>query len=194
VTIYSTCIHGWRNISGERLTSNDLLRSRNGLNSTLSLGRYTEGFPATWLSRYPNLTILYSAIHPTVRSRLPFATTHYRFVCISPAQPTILPIDRQTTKQTMWLINTPHPMRMGASRSFSLPLKKMHRIQQTSRFLSQVATPPNSKKYEAVVVGAGPAGVAVVGNLLEQNRKPILWVDDLFQGGRLNKYYREVPR
>lgn len=50
------------------------------------------------------------------------------------------------------------------------------------------------KKYAAVVVGAGPAGVAVVGNLLEQKKAPILWVDDIFQGGRLNKYYRAVPR
>ena len=49
-------------------------------------------------------------------------------------------------------------------------------------------------KYEAVVVGAGPAGIAVVGNLLEANRKPILWVDEQFSGGRLDQYYREVPR
>lgn len=52
----------------------------------------------------------------------------------------------------------------------------------------------NSQRYSAVVVGAGPAGAAVVGNLLEQKRAPVLWVDDLFQSGRLNKYYREVPR
>lgn len=50
------------------------------------------------------------------------------------------------------------------------------------------------RKYEAVVVGAGPAGIAVVGNLLEQGKSPIFWVDDLFHGGRLNKFYREVPR
>lgn len=50
------------------------------------------------------------------------------------------------------------------------------------------------KKYGAVVVGAGPAGIAVVGNLLEQKKAPILWVDHKFQGGRLNEYYREVPR
>ncbi|CAL3962545.1 unnamed protein product [Diplocarpon coronariae] len=48
-------------------------------------------------------------------------------------------------------------------------------------------------RYEAVVVGAGPAGIAVVGNLLEQKKGPILWVDHQLQGGRLNKYYREVP-
>lgn len=51
-----------------------------------------------------------------------------------------------------------------------------------------------SKRYEAVVVGAGPAGLAVVGNLLEREIKPILWVDGKFEGGRLNEYYREVPR
>lgn len=34
-----------------------------------------------------------------------------------------------------------------------------------------------------------------VGNLLEQGKKPILWIDnDEFSGGRLNKFYREVPR
>ncbi len=50
------------------------------------------------------------------------------------------------------------------------------------------------RKYEAVVVGAGPAGLAAVGNLLEQKKSPILWVDDRFNGGRLDRYYREVPR
>ncbi|KHJ31505.1 hypothetical protein EV44_g5823 [Erysiphe necator] len=49
------------------------------------------------------------------------------------------------------------------------------------------------QNFEAVVVGAGPAGIAVVGNLIEQKKTPILWVDDEFQAGRLNKCYREVP-
>lgn len=61
------------------------------------------------------------------------------------------------------------------------------------RFLSQMARDIDTK-YEAVVVGAGPAGICAVGNLLEQKREPILWVDDAMSGGRLNKYYREVPR
>jgi hypothetical protein len=47
--------------------------------------------------------------------------------------------------------------------------------------------------YEAVVVGAGPAGITVVGNLLEQKVEPILWIDDAFNGGRINYAYREVP-
>jgi cation diffusion facilitator CzcD-associated flavoprotein CzcO len=61
-------------------------------------------------------------------------------------------------------------------------------------FSSSNADVQPGQKYEAVVVGAGPAGIAVVGNLLEQNRKPILWVDHQFSGGRLNRFYREVPR
>jgi cation diffusion facilitator CzcD-associated flavoprotein CzcO len=56
------------------------------------------------------------------------------------------------------------------------------------------ASATRDEHYSAVVVGAGPAGVAVVGNLLEQKKSPVLWVDDEFSGGRLNKYYREVPR
>ncbi|KXS95069.1 hypothetical protein AC578_9577 [Pseudocercospora eumusae] len=47
--------------------------------------------------------------------------------------------------------------------------------------------------YEAVVVGAGPAGITAVGNLLENRIDKILWVDDHFDGGRVNGYYREVP-
>lgn len=51
------------------------------------------------------------------------------------------------------------------------------------------------QRYAAVVVGAGPAGLAVVGNLLErQIGGRIAWVDPSFQAGRINKKYREVPR
>lgn len=51
------------------------------------------------------------------------------------------------------------------------------------------------KRYGAVVVGAGPAGLAVVGNLLEQKKGPILWIADVkkFGGGRLHRMYRAVP-
>lgn len=47
--------------------------------------------------------------------------------------------------------------------------------------------------YDAVVVGAGPAGITAVGNLLENGVNKILWVDEAFNGGRVNEYYREVP-
>ena len=53
-------------------------------------------------------------------------------------------------------------------------------------------TPP--VKCAAVVVGAGPAGLAVVGNLLERQLGKIAWIDPCFQAGRVNRQYREVPR
>lgn len=48
---------------------------------------------------------------------------------------------------------------------------------------------------DAVVVGGGPAGIAVVGNLLQHlpRHHRQLWVDPSFQSGRVNARYREVP-
>lgn len=48
---------------------------------------------------------------------------------------------------------------------------------------------------DAVVVGAGPAGLAVVGSLLQHlpQRHEQLWVDPYFDGGRVNAKYRQVP-
>lgn len=84
---------------------------------------------------------------------------------------------------------------MRAARGFFLALNSIAKSQPCARCLSGTTLTGRSReKYEAVVVGGGPAGVAVVGNLLEQKKSPILWVDDVFEGGRLNKYYREVPR
>lgn len=51
----------------------------------------------------------------------------------------------------------------------------------------------SGRRYETVVVGAGAGGIGAVGNLLEVQKGPILWADEVFDGGRLNKYYREVP-
>jgi hypothetical protein len=48
-------------------------------------------------------------------------------------------------------------------------------------------------KYTAMVVGAGPAGLTVIGNLLEQGHDNIIWVDNSFEGGRVNAAYRVVP-
>lgn len=51
------------------------------------------------------------------------------------------------------------------------------------------------QRCAAVVVGAGPAGLAVIGNLLErQIGGKIAWIDPYFQAGRINRKYREVPR
>lgn len=48
-------------------------------------------------------------------------------------------------------------------------------------------------EFGAIVVGAGPAGLAVIGRLLDEGVKPIAWVDEKFEGGRLSARYREVP-
>lgn len=48
--------------------------------------------------------------------------------------------------------------------------------------------------YTAAVVGAGPAGVAAVGQLLDSGiTHSLSWTDPHFKGGRLLTY-REVPR
>ncbi|KAI5458205.1 pyridine nucleotide-disulfide oxidoreductase-domain-containing protein [Mariannaea sp. PMI_226] len=53
---------------------------------------------------------------------------------------------------------------------------------------------PKARFVDSIVVGGGPGGLAVVGNLLEQRpRQPQLWVDPVFQAGRVGAQYREVP-
>ncbi|KAJ1329263.1 alpha-1,3/alpha-1,6-mannosyltransferase [Microdochium nivale] len=53
------------------------------------------------------------------------------------------------------------------------------------------------QRVAALVVGAGPAGVATVGSLLDQlppSPSPtVAWVDPDFKGGRINRRYTEVP-
>jgi hypothetical protein len=48
---------------------------------------------------------------------------------------------------------------------------------------------------EWTVVGAGPAGIAVVGILLDSGVLPqqIMWIDPTFNVGRLGQYYSNVP-
>lgn len=43
------------------------------------------------------------------------------------------------------------------------------------------------------VVGAGPAGLALVGTLLDLRIKKIFWIDPNFEAGSLSKY-KYVPR
>ncbi|KAL1616948.1 hypothetical protein SLS56_011215 [Neofusicoccum ribis] len=59
------------------------------------------------------------------------------------------------------------------------------------------STSSSQRNYAAVVVGGGPAGITVVGNLLDQQAQlpaqRLLWVDPHFRAGRVNSRYREVP-
>ncbi|TID21845.1 hypothetical protein E2P81_ATG05112 [Venturia nashicola] len=92
----------------------------------------------------------------------------------------------------------PIASRLGGSRASwtSLAIGKINQFRWNAdckRSISSSLAPRLGRKYQALVVGAGPAGIAVVGNLLAENKAPILWVDHKFSGGRLNEYYREVP-
>lgn len=49
------------------------------------------------------------------------------------------------------------------------------------------------EQYSAIVIGAGPGGLAALGKLIDAGVSPIAWVDPKFSGGRLNARYREVP-
>ena len=67
---------------------------------------------------------------------------------------------------------------------------------KASRFIT---TPPNlsniensTAKFQNLVVGAGPAGYAVVSALLDAGSRSTLWVDPAFQSGRLLSYL-DVP-
>jgi thioredoxin reductase len=52
----------------------------------------------------------------------------------------------------------------------------------------------HAKHYDAVVIGGGPGGMTVCGNLLDQGLESIAMVDDMdFTAGRINQKYREVP-
>lgn len=46
--------------------------------------------------------------------------------------------------------------------------------------------------YEAIVIGAGPGGLATLAALCDAGIEPILWIDKSFEGGRLNTVYREI--
>ena len=47
-------------------------------------------------------------------------------------------------------------------------------------------------EHAAVVVGAGPGGLSAIASLLDGGVAPIVWVDRVFRGGKLNEDYREI--
>lgn len=98
---------------------------------------------------------------------------------------------RHLHQKTIWRTPLDYAIATGLRR-FTVETKKLGRVEE-----SAIPDPHPSVSrplYGAIVVGAGPAGLATVGTLLDEDVKPILWVDEKFQGGRLNARYREVPR
>jgi malic enzyme len=75
----------------------------------------------------------------------------------------------------------------------------MKRIYILLMVLSSLATIQSvhtaSNTTEWVVVGAGPAGIATVGVLLDLGIDPqgIVWLDPEFNVGRMGAYYQNVP-
>ncbi|WVF68103.1 hypothetical protein IAT40_002866 [Kwoniella sp. CBS 6097] len=55
-----------------------------------------------------------------------------------------------------------------------------------------MSTTQRAKTYEAVIIGAGPGGLATIISLIDGGLTDILWVDRSFGGGRLNELYREI--
>ncbi|WVW81108.1 hypothetical protein I302_103099 [Kwoniella bestiolae CBS 10118] len=49
-----------------------------------------------------------------------------------------------------------------------------------------------SRSYKAIVIGAGPGGLATMKSLLDVGLNKICWIDKNFKGGRLNELYREI--
>ena len=49
------------------------------------------------------------------------------------------------------------------------------------------------KRYDAVVIGAGPGGLTAASNLIDHGFERLCIIDPSFTGGRINDRYREVP-
>jgi hypothetical protein len=62
----------------------------------------------------------------------------------------------------------------------------------TSRISSTIS--PRAHMHSAAIIGAGPAGLTAVANMLDNGRRNLLWIDTAFQAGRVGQSYREVPR
>lgn len=99
---------------------------------------------------------------------------------------TLRHLHRRATAVSIWRV----PLDHAGLRRFTVDTKKQGTVERVIRD----GPSASEHHYGAIVVGGGPAGLATVGTLLDEDVKPILWIDHKFQGGRLNAQYREVPR
>lgn len=63
----------------------------------------------------------------------------------------------------------------------------------TSHCTRYLATYVNDKHFDALIIGAGPAGLTCASNVLDQGASKICIFDPVFNAGRINEKYREVP-
>ncbi|KAK4103151.1 hypothetical protein N658DRAFT_467687 [Parathielavia hyrcaniae] len=83
------------------------------------------------------------------------------------------------------------PISRTAGRQWAGPKSFNHPIWSIRRNHDQHHARSSAK---AIVIGAGPAGIAVVGKLLEAiPRGSIVWIDRSFEGGSVGQYFRELP-
>ena len=69
---------------------------------------------------------------------------------------------------------------------------KMKAAKFTKALPALAEVPVDARQVQNLVVGAGPAGYAVVSTLLDAGSQPIAWVDPQFRSGRLASYL-DVP-
>lgn len=60
---------------------------------------------------------------------------------------------------------------------------------------NETANHKNFKSGKVAIIGAGPAGITVVGLLIDLGVNPdeIIWIDPFFNVGRIGEYYENVP-
>jgi heterodisulfide reductase subunit A-like polyferredoxin len=75
------------------------------------------------------------------------------------------------------------------------PLMPVNGFTRTSSLL-HLSSPLSFRAHmhSAAIIGAGPAGLTAVANMLDNGRRNVLWIDTAFQAGRVGRSYREVPR
>lgn len=97
------------------------------------------------------------------------------------------------TVATMFRIRAP-VRQARRTLNFAILVQNSTIMSRRESYATAAAAASSRTPYGAVVVGGGPAGITVVGNLLEQRQQKLLWVDPAFRAGRVNAAYREVPR
>ncbi|ORY67168.1 pyridine nucleotide-disulfide oxidoreductase-domain-containing protein [Pseudomassariella vexata] len=66
-------------------------------------------------------------------------------------------------------------------------------VSQVRRLTMKLSSPQSSKVYDAVIIGAGPAGLTAASSLIDAGLSRICMVDPTFTAGRIHEKYREVP-